>query len=474
MIKVRIKERNIIELLEDAKKGDLIDLSEISAIDYELINNKIEDAFKERLEKEIVNTKNSTMLLVQEEISKYKQNIALLSKEKEDIKTITLKEEKSKFDIDKSNIENSYKLKEVELSNKIELLTNELTKIKQHTIDTLNNDFNAKINKLKEEHIISLKQLEDKNNKLNITEVELSNKINLLNQEKDKIQEINNINLVTEITKKEAELQIKFKEELALKEKEISNLINQRAIKNVKQTGEDLESWCDLEVKMYMQNGLTNCTWSKDNDVIKNDDDNKGSKADFIFNIYSNEEKEALLTNICLEMKDENPDSIKRKRNDEFFKQLDKNRIKKGCKYALLVSNLELDKPNDLPMYKVLEYPDMYVVRPGYLMTFLNMIVSLSVKFKDLILNIQREKIEFKSSTDLIEEFDAMKKTYLENPLNSMKKDVESIVSASNSIITSAEKINKYCDSIKIKYIEEIENKLNRFNLKKVIKKYEN
>ncbi len=471
MIKVRIKERNIIELLEDAKKGDLIDIREISSIDQDIIDSKIEEAFLERLNKEIENTRNSTLLSVQTEIAKYKENITLLSKEKEDIKSITLKEEKSKSELEKLNLENSYKLKENELNNKIANLNNELNEIKQKTIDSLNNEFNAKLNLLKETHLKDLKLLEEKNNSFNIKEVELNNKIDLLNQEKIKIEQLNKITLENEIVKKETELQLKYKEELNEKEKEISKLINQRAVKNVKQTGEDLEAWCDSEIKNYMQNGLFNCSWLKDNNVIKNEDESKGSKADFIFNIYSSDNKEVLLTNICLEMKDENPDSVNRKRNEDHYKQLDKNRIKKGCKYALLVSNLELDKPNDLPMYKVLEYPDMYVVRPAYLMTFLNMIVSLSVKFKDLILNIEREKIEFKSSTDLIEEFESMKKTYLENPLNSMKKDIESILLASNSIISSAEKINKYCDSIKIKYIEEIENKLNRFNIKKVSKK---
>ncbi len=471
MIKVKIKERNVLELLEDAKKGDLIDLTSITSIDQELITTKIEEEFDKRLNEEKQNTKNKTLVEVQETIDKYTTQITLLSKEKEDIKSITLKEEKSKYEIDKLNLENLYKNKEAELNNKINNLISELNDIKIKTTDSITNEYNSKINIIKENHLNEVKKLDDINKNLSLKELEFTNKINILNKEKEQLNEINKLNLEAELTKKEAELTMKYKEELALKEKEISNLTNQRAIKNVKQTGEDLESWCDLEVKTYMQNGLLNCSWNKDNLVIKDDLDAKGSKADFIFNIYSSEIKDILLTNICLEMKDENPDSNYKRKNEEHFKALDKNRIKKGCKYALLVSNLELDKPNDLPMYKVLEYNDMYVVRPAYLMTFLNIIVSLSVKFKDLILNIEKEKIQFKASTDLIEEFESLKKTYLDKPLETLCKEIEGIKTASNSIITSAEKINKYIDNIKIKYIEEIENKLNRFNIKKVSKK---
>ena len=184
-------------------------------------------------------------------------------------------------------------------------------------------------------------------------------------------------------------------------------LQRQKASLNVKQTGEDLEAWCNNEVLSYMQNGLFNCTWIKDNKVVKEDDEVKGSKADYIFKIFASEEHldHELLTSICLDMKDENPDSKNKHTNDSYYKKLDENRNKKNCKYALLVSNLEMDKPNILPIFKVREYPDMYVVRPAYLMVFLNMIASLTTRFRDLILAKESEMLELKDKNDLIEEF---------------------------------------------------------------------
>ncbi len=472
-VKVKILDKNTLELLSDAKCGDIINLNNITSIDNEIITTKISDAFNKKITEEIENTRNKTLLEVNEKINKYNNDITNLKKERDEIKSITLNDEKNKNEIEKINLEKQYTLKINDLNNKIDLLNKELKDIEVNTKDKVTNELNNQINKLKEENLLKLELIEKEKHNLLLKEQQLTNEINLLKQQKNQLDELNKINLEKELNNQKSELMIKHSEELSSKEKEISNLVNQRAVKNIKQTGEDLEAWCDSEIKNYMQNGLYNCVWSKDNTVVKNDEESKGSKADFLFTVYADDFHDTLLTNICLEMKDENPDSVNRKKNEDHFKQLDKNRTKKGCKYALLVSNLELDKPNDLPMYRVLEYPDMYVVRPAYLMTFLNMIVSLSVKFKDVILNIEKEKINFKSSTDLLEEFESLKLTYLDKPLQLLDKELSSIVVASKSIITSAEKISNHCENIKIKYIEEIENKLNRFNITKINKKIE-
>ena len=275
-----------------------------------------------------------------------------------------------------------------------------------------------------------------------------------LNNEIDKLKE----NKKIEIELIEANYKIKMNDkkeeyEFKLKEKEdrINEILRQKARMNVKQTGEDLEAWCDNEVNSYMQNGFFNCLWLKDNEVIKNDGENKGSKADYIFKIFANEERNSseLITSVCLEMKDENPDSIK-----------------KDCKYAVLVSNLEMDKPNDLPMFKVMEYKDMYVVRPAYLMTFLNMIVSLTLRFKELIIVDKKEKIELQSSLHLIEEFNKLKVTYLDKPLENLEKNINDILKQSETIRMASNKITETCEKTINGYIKDIEEKLNKFDIK--------
>ena len=255
-----------------------------------------------------------------------------------------------------------------------------------------------------------------------------------------------------------------------MKEKDdrINEILRQKASLNVKQTGEDLESWCNNEVNGYMQNGLFNCTWTKDNLVVKDDGENKGSKADYIFKVFASEEHldNELLASVCLDMKDENPDSVNKKSNADYYKQLDKNRVKKECKYAVLVSSLESDKPNDLPMFKVNEYKDMYVVRPAYLMTFLNMIVSLTIRFKELILIDKKEKLELKNSIDMIEEFNKLKNTYLDKPLESLEKNVSDILKQSENIRNASSKITETCEKTINGYIKDIQEKLNKFEIK--------
>jgi hypothetical protein len=217
-----------------------------------------------------------------------------------------------------------------------------------------------------------------------------------------------------------------------------------------------------------MQNGLLNCTWTKDNKVVKEEDETKGSKADYIFKVYASAKHEEgeLLTSVCLDMKDENPDSVNKKTNADYYKALDKNREKKNCKYAVLVSNLEMDKPNVLPIFKVREYENMYVVRPAYLMVFLNMITSLTTRFADLLLSKEVEMIELKTKLDLIEEFDEIKKTYLDKPLESLEKSVEAITKSSESIKTACKNIDDQCDKINRSYISQITEKISKYELK--------
>jgi len=344
----------------------------------------------------------------------------------------------------------------------------------KHTL-TLENE--KVLNELKVE-IALLKK--DNEHLLKEKENEIENKykdeINKLNNEIDKLKDnkqfemdLLKANYKLEVNEQKEEYEIKLKE----KDDRINEILRQKASLNVKQTGENLESWCHNEVTSYMQNGLFNCSWVKDNDVVKNNDEVKGSKADYIFKVFASEERieSELLASVCLEMKDENPDSLNKKSNADYYKQLDKNRVKKECKYAVLVSSLESDKPNDLPMFKVNEYKDMYVVRPAYLMTFLNMIVSLTNRFKELILIDKKEKIELKNCLDLMEEFNKLKNTYLDKPLESLEKNITDILKQSETIRNASNKITDTCEKIVNNYIKDIEEKLSKFELK-VSKEY--
>lgn len=420
-VEVLVRDKNTIVLNEAADAGDYIDLTQISNLELSYIEHLIEVG-----KDEVYNKK----------MSEYQKSFEKLQNEAK----IALKMQFEKEELEKLNKKD---LEISQLLNKVKTLENEKKDQIEHEKLLIELKYQEQINKLN-----SLLQEKELNSKEEILKLELKHQEEL-NQQKEDYRELNN----------------KFLQ-----------LQNQKANLNVKMIGESLEIACDNEVMSYMQNGLFNCTWEKDTTNIKEFDETKGSKADFIFKIYASEDHNPaeLLTSVCLEMKDENPDSKNKKTNADYYAKLDKNRNKKECKYALLVSNLESDNASSLPIFKVNNYPDMYVVRPAYLMTFLNMIVSLTNRFKDLLIAQRKEKLELQNQIELLEQFEDLKKKYLEEPLNKLRKLVEEIQKNNIKIIEAANKSTTTCDSIVNNYIEMIQNKLDTFeiNINKKYKKY--
>lgn len=564
--KVIVKNKTLLELLEPAEAGDLIDLQEVSLVDSSFVDllidsekektvaARIEDAKKRfKAESDVEVSKLNSQI----EALKQGQTIALEIKEKElnqqhqqelfDLKAEkqteiedlkhkieALTEENSKNleikardvakeysdkisdlklkienlknskesdinqlktqnELDKSNLlsaaKEQFSIKEDELNKTISDLKKEIEVLKgtqKAEIERIKSENETEKTKLQQSESEKLSQLQNKYDVLN-SEVEskvtqaknevvrdYEHKISEINSQNQlalagKDAEIKNLGYEFEIKKSKALQDQKDMYDQTIREKDemISNLQRAKASMNVKQTGEDLEAWCDNEVASYMQNGLFNCTWEKDNKVIKEEGESKGSKADYIFRIYASElhKEDEELASVCMDMKDENPDSVNKKSNTDYYKQLDKNREKKKCKYAVLVSNLEMDKPNVLPIFKVNGYDDMYVVRPAYLMTFLNMIASLTTKFADIIMD-QENEIGLKTKFALMQEFDDIKKTYLDNPLGMLEKAINEITKNSNNIRTAVQNIDSQCDKINESYINQIQAKIGRFELK--------
>ncbi len=467
-----VKDKTILELAEDANKGDLIDLIELVEVDTSYLEEIIESGKDKVYEKKI------------EEVKK-------VLEANNNLKIATLNNE---LKLVKEQKESELKLKEEEVSKKynetIVKLQNEMATMlatKKSEIESLNSKKLIEIAKINNENLVKYSSLEQKYNMLQenfnneilkqkmeleltytkkTSELESSYKSQL--QNKDSLIEKQKLESKNDLDKALHEQKDKYDQELKKKEEIINNLERAKARLNVKQTGEDLEAWCDNEVKSYMQNGLFNCTWEKDNKVIKDDGEGQGSKADFIFNIYASEkhEENELLASICLDMKDENPNSKNKKHNADYYFALDNNRNKKNCKYAVLVSNLEMDKPNELPIFKVNKYEDMYVVRPAYLMVFLNMITSLTTRFKNLITSKEGEKIELKTKLEIIEEFDSIKNTYLDKPLEALAKCLNNINKNSEDIKKACKNIDEENDKIKRNYINQIADKINKFEVK--------
>lgn len=426
-IEVIVKDLTTLELTEDAQKGDIIDLKEVVKVDPNYINNIIE-------------------------IEKDKIYRAKFESER---KTIELEYER-KLDEEKRN---SQKLRE-DNSN--------LLKIKELEIKE---KYSKEISELQQKYALLVEQTQ---NLVKNKEVELNskyiNEITLLKAEIDKVKISNEVALKEQLN----ELKDKYEEKLRESETKYELLKREKSALNVKNIGEDLEKWCDAQMSSYMQNGFSNCKWYKDNKVVREESETKGSKADFIFEIYKDDTHADLLSSVCLEMKDENPDSVNKQTDSHYFKKLDENRNKKGCKYAVLVSNLESDNPNIVPIYKVNEYPNMYVVRPAYMMVLLNFITSLTATFAKVLMLKEQEDLLLKDKRDIIDEFNSIKNTYLDKPLQTLENQVNEILKASESLVKTSRKIDEACATIIKSYINVIQNKINKFEIsleKQIVKK---
>lgn len=466
-IKVIIKDKTTLELIEEGLVGDQIDLTQLEQIDFSYIEHIIESGkdkvYENKLEQQRKILEAEAEQKHREEINDLKRKIlSLEDKNKLDVLT-AVNEEKRKYDA----LENKYQILESQMDMKIREKENEIENKYLNEISELKNKAESEKvkNQAELEKIKSLAELEK--------EKEIA-KIKQLHQEEIDLRNKKELEKEKEIS----DLKERHNEEIRRKDETINTLNRQKTSLQTKVTGEDLEIWCDSEVSQYMQNGFSNCTWNKDNKVVKNDDESKGSKADFIFKIFvdSNHEEEGLLTSVCLEMKSENPDTKKKQTNEQFYKKLDENRNKKNCKYALLVSELEMENPKFTPIFKVSEYPDMYVVRPNYMMAFLNMITSLTTRFANLILSEKESYLELRDKLELIEEFNSIKDTYLDKPLTQLSNEIETIQKQTEGIRKAANTIDLSCEKITNNYINKINDKLSKFELginKKIIKKME-
>lgn len=471
-VEVIVKEKTLLELKSDAVSGDLIDLNELAEVDATFIEEAISEGKDKIYASKLAEVKKAIIAESNVKITELTATIETLRQENSSALKLKEKEVSEAFASQIANLQKqlevlkSTKDSELEaMANKSLAEANEIRRIEAEKYSELE----AKYNIIMAQYESQVKQVRleiEAAFNARIAEMESARKLELAAKD----SEIEKMKIAFEGEKNQAlrEQKEAFDEEIKNKNELINNLQRAKAAMNVKQTGEDLETWCDNEVTAYMQNGLFNCTWTKDNKVIKEGDEVKGSKADYIFKVYADEHhnENEILATVCLDMKDENPDSVNKKVNADYYKQLDKNREKKNCKYAVLVSNLEMDKPNVLPIYKVRGYEDMYVVRPAYLMTFLNMVASLTSRFADLVLSKEVKMIELKGKLELIDQFEEIKKTYLDKPLESLEKNIEAIYKNSESIKKASKNIDDSCDAIKRSYINQIIEKISKFELK--------
>ena len=319
------------------------------------------------------------------------------------------------FKIDPSNFDQLLsQIKNDEFNKQIDERLDLAKKEKNKEIELVKTELKLEMIKEKKEmekKIISLQS------KLNLVDKDKFNELNSIRNESEKIinnlnikiEKLNNeiinqaetlkiskekeiINAVTKVEKEKTELRItlekikqeKFDSEKAIEER-YQEIIKERDLKitdlrdmqlklSTKMQGETLEKHCENEFNKIRATGFQTSIFEKDNDS------SSGSKGDYIFREFDDQNLEII--SIMFEMKNESQNSVNKKKNEDYFKELDKDRKEKSCEYAVLVSLLEQD--SELYNSGIVDvshrYPKMYVIRPQFFIPIISLLRNAAIK----------------------------------------------------------------------------------------------
>ena len=206
------------------------------------------------------------------------------------------------------------------------------------------------------------------------------------------------------LEKQLAEKSLKDKYETQIKDRDdaIERLRDMKARLSTKMVGETLEQHCETEFNRIRATAFPRAYFEKDNDA------RSGSKGDYIFR--DQDEAGTEIVSIMFEMKNESDRTATKNRNEDFLKELDKDRSEKGCEYAVLVSLLEPDSElyNTGIVDVVHRYPKMYVVRPQFflpIITLLRNAAMNSLKYKTELALVRAQNIDITNFENELETF---------------------------------------------------------------------
>lgn len=225
-----------------------------------------------------------------------------------------------------------------------------------------------------------------------------------ISEQKEKIALLNGQIETNEKTAQLKEQTIKesYEEKLKGKDEQIAYYKDLKAKQSTKMIGETLEQHCEIEFNKLRATGFQNAYFEKDNDV------KSGSKGDFIFKEFAEDGTEFI--SIMFEMKNEMDETATKHKNEDFFKELDKDRNEKNCEYAVLVSLLEAD--NELYNTGIVDvsykYPKMYVIRPQFFIPMITLLRNASLnalQYKQELAVIRNQNIDISHFEEDMNEF---------------------------------------------------------------------
>ncbi len=389
-VKVSIQDENTLVLLEDASKGDLIDLKSIheTDIDTTTIASVVRSIKQDKLQE-----------VVKKETERIEEKFAYeLNKKEMEWKDIELKKLQEK---EKEINELKSQSSRAEVEKKL-AITEAIQKVEKER-DNLANGLKTK-------------------------ELEKQNLENSLKQQ-----------FSTELQNKD--VIIKYKDE------EIARVKDMKQKLSTKMLGETLEQHCETEFNKLRATAFPKAYFEKDNDS------RSGSKGDYIYR--ENDEDGNEIISIMFEMKNENDETATKKRNEDFFRELDKDRNEKKCEYAVLVSLLESESEyyNSGIIDVSYKYPKMYVIRPQFfipIITLLRNAAINSMKYKSELAMVRAQNIDVTNFEDQLDDFrDSFGRNY-KLASDKFKVAIESIDKAIDQLQKTKENLLRSEDNLRI------------------------
>ena len=411
---------------------------QINETDYETIVRQIRN---KEFEKEINDREN--------QYKKDKEN-AIKIAQAEIEKELTDKINKKELEI--TELKNNLKNQEEKTKNEIEKEYKEQLNNYIMENNKLKNDIKLKESNLQQKHNEELnkKELEitELKNKIELNETQKELEINKKITEKENV--ITSLNNQIELNKKEFQIKeqnIKdtYEGKIKLQQEQIEYYKDFKAKQSTKMIGESLEQHCNVEFNK-LRPLFKNAYFEKDNKLSET-----GSKGDFIYRDYDDDKTE--IVSIMFEMKNEADTTATKHKNEDFFKELDKDRREKNCEYAVLVSLLESD--NDYYNNGIVDvsyrYEKMYVIRPQFfipLITLIRGIALNSLEYKKELQIIQNQNIDISNFEEKINAFkDGFSKNYqtasnkfqaaikeIDESIKRLQKTKEALLSSENQL----------------------------------------
>lgn len=356
------------------------------------------------------------------------------------------------FQIDESDYASIVKqVRDSEFNKEITLRDKEYQKDKENSIKLvqieLEKKYSDEINK-KELTITNLQnelKLKDTNQEL-VLKNALSEKEKEINDLNNKLENSSNNYLL-----KEKSLKEQYEDKIKSKDEQIAYYKDFKARQSTKMIGESLEQHCNNEFNK-LRPLFGNVYFEKDNDI------KTGSKGDFIFREYDEDNTEII--SIMFEMKNEADETSSKHKNEDFLKELDKDRKEKNCEYAVLVSLLEID--NEYYNTGIVDmshrYPKMYVIRPQFfipLITLLRGAALNTLGYKKELQIVQNQNIDISHFEDNINSFkegfgrnyrlasEKFKKAIeeIDKSMDHLQKIKDSLISSENNLRLANNKI---------------------------------